>query len=303
MQDNPAAKKRDYSGRVYKPRVCPDCGGVFIPGSSGQKRCPGCQRERRRDLRAERGRNERDTCLVDGCGAKLREDNKTGYCGAHKCVGRVYRSRKCEDCPLVFTPASGKQKRCPDCQDQRNLAMGRERDRRSDAANRKPRYCDTCGTELPPYPGMHSRYCATCRPEARKAVRRAYGRQRVLSGEHSRYQHRYRRENREAVLARERRYKRDHPEYDQAALHRRRMRVEAGKLDAVDRMLSRFYRRAIKGDSCYYCGSPVTDHVDHYFALAKGGSDRWFNLVRACRKCNLRKRTRCGTAFLLLTGG
>ena len=43
--------------------------------------------------------------------------------------------------------------------------------------------------------------------------------------------------------------------------------------------------------------------VDHFFPLAKGGTDHWFNLVRACRSCNLRKRTMCGTAFLLLTSG
>lgn len=74
-------------------------------------------------------------------------------------------------------------------------------------------------------------------------------------------------------------------------------------MDATDRLLSAFYRQAIRNDPCYYCGSSVTDHTDHFFPLAKGGTDHWFNLVRACRSCNFSKRTTCGTAFLLLTGG
>lgn len=74
-------------------------------------------------------------------------------------------------------------------------------------------------------------------------------------------------------------------------------------MDVADRELSVAYRLAIRHDPCFYCGSPETDHVDHFFPIAKGGTDVWWNLVRACSRCNHAKYDRCGTAFLLLTAG
>ena len=53
-------------------------------------------------------------------------------------------------------------------------------------------------------------------------------------------------------------------------------------MDGTDRLLSVCYRLAIRNDPCFYCGSPETAHVDHFFPLAKGGTDHWWNLVRAC---------------------
>jgi 5-methylcytosine-specific restriction endonuclease McrA len=73
-------------------------------------------------------------------------------------------------------------------------------------------------------------------------------------------------------------------------------------MDEADRLLSAEYRKAIRNDPCFYCGSAETHHVDHYFPLAKGGTDAWFNLRAACRDCNLSKFTTCGTAFLLRAG-
>jgi hypothetical protein len=52
---------------------------------------------------------------------------------------------------------------------------------------------------------------------------------------------------------------------------------------------------------CAYCGregSYVYDpdgeswHIDHVRALAKGGSDGLWNMVKACKSCNLRKSDR-----------
>lgn len=217
--------------------------------------------------------------------------------------GRVYKPRTCEDCPAVFTPRSSQQKRCESCQREHTLALKREDEKRRNDAKREPRYCAKCGAELPVYRGNHSRHCDTCRPVHRKEIRGEYSRNRTLSGQRGEYNRRYRRENPEKVAEWARRYRQAHPESDSSALHRRRMRLEAGQLDELDRLLSKLYRTAIRNDPCFYCGSPDTQCVDHYFAIAKGGSDRWFNLVRACRSCNLSKRTMCGTAFLLLTGG
>jgi hypothetical protein len=217
--------------------------------------------------------------------------------------GRVYKPCTCEGCPVVFTPRSSQQKRCPDCQRERDLRLKRESMQRHNDAKREPRHCATCSTELPVYRGMHSEFCEDCRPEARKQYNRRKNREARASGRAKEYNRRYQQAHPERVREMRRRYRQANPEKDLAAIHRRRMRVEAGKLDTLDRLLSTEYRKAVKGDPCFYCGSTDTQCVDHYFAIAKGGSDRWFNLVRACKPCNLAKHTMCGTAFLLLAGG
>jgi 5-methylcytosine-specific restriction endonuclease McrA len=218
--------------------------------------------------------------------------------------GRVYKPRKCVDCPVIFTPGSSGQKRCQDCQRERTLRLKREDMQRRADAQREPRHCVSCGAELPVYRGMHSPHCEACRPAARKEVERQRNRERTVSGERKKHDRKYWLANRERINERARKARRASGwASDNAAIHRRRMRIEAGQLDTLDCLLSVLYRQAIKGDPCFYCGSPDTQCVDHYFAIAKGGSDRWFNLVRACRDCNLSKGTRCGTAFLLLSGG
>jgi 5-methylcytosine-specific restriction endonuclease McrA len=72
------------------------------------------------------------------------------------------------------------------------------------------------------------------------------------------------------------------------------------KLDPKDALISREYRKAIAKDSCRYCGAvkPIM-HDDHYFPVSKGGSNIWYNFVRACKDCNESKWNRCGTWFLL----
>lgn len=217
--------------------------------------------------------------------------------------GRVYKPRKCEDCPVVFEPRSSQQKRCAGCQRERTLYLKREDEKRRNSAKRKPRYCATCDAELPVYWGSHSRHCDTCRPAYKKELAREKRAEYIADGRNKQWQRKYALANAETIRESRRRFRQAHPEGDAAALHRRRMRLEAGKLDATERLLSALYRRAIRQDPCFYCGTTDTQCVDHYFAIAKGGSDRWFNLVRACRKCNLSKGTLCGTAFLLLTGG
>ena len=84
--------------------------------------------------------------------------------------------------------------------------------------------------------------------------------------------------------------------------HKQHTEFAAVDMDDTDRLLSVLYRSAIKNDPCYYCGSPDTDHVDHFFPLAKGGTDHFWNLVRACQRDNLSKHTQCGTAYLLRRG-
>jgi 5-methylcytosine-specific restriction endonuclease McrA len=91
------------------------------------------------------------------------------------------------------------------------------------------------------------------------------------------------------------RWVREHPEAVRAICSRRRMRVKVA-MSAMDRALSRAYRLAIAGDPCFYCGGPGEED-DHYQALAAGGTDHWWNLVRACRSCNARKNAMHGDEF------
>jgi 5-methylcytosine-specific restriction endonuclease McrA len=73
------------------------------------------------------------------------------------------------------------------------------------------------------------------------------------------------------------------------------------KLSPEDRVLSIAYRQAIVNDQCQYCGGPG-EHFDHFFPLAHGGTDHWWNLVRACAFCNHSKHAHCGTWFKLKRG-
>ena len=100
---------------------------------------------------------------------------------------------------------------------------------------------------------------------------------------------------------RQRRYKLNHPEVRQAGKARRRQRVFVA-LTTEERAESAAWRKLIKDDPCFYCGAPKTHHVDHYTSLANGGTDHWWNLVRACSPCNLRKNRMNGDDFLRLLG-
>jgi len=83
-----------------------------------------------------------------------------------------------------------------------------------------------------------------------------------------------------------------------SARYRQRRRVAMTK-DDIQHSID--YRKAMEKDPCYYCGS-FQKHmqIDHFFPLAKGGTDHWYNLVRACEHCNKSKNARCGTVFILL---
>jgi 5-methylcytosine-specific restriction endonuclease McrA len=116
----------------------------------------------------------------------------------------------------------------------------------------------------------------------------------------------YYRKNREHIRAqRKRQYDEAYPVDPapwRAARDRRRVRVKMS-MTVTDRRLSLAYRRAIAGDPCRFCGDPGATAIDHYYPLAKGGTDVWFNLTSACRACNASKHAKCGTRFALLRGG
>lgn len=116
---------------------------------------------------------------------------------------------------------------------------------------------------------------------------------------------RYYQENREHIreqrkAAYVRQYAED-PAPWRAAKSRRRMRLDQ-QMTREDARISTDYRRAIVSDPCFYCGAAESDCVDHFFPLARGGTDHWWNLVRACTSCNSSKHAKCGTRFMLMVG-
>lgn len=103
-------------------------------------------------------------------------------------------------------------------------------------------------------------------------------------------------QNREQANARMRAHYRANRAAYYTKTQARRQRVAA--LEPEDRAISAAYRMAIAGDPCCYCGGP-SEHVDHFYPIAKGGTDHWWNLRPACGTCNRRKAAHCGTWFLL----
>ena len=104
--------------------------------------------------------------------------------------------------------------------------------------------------------------------------------------------------NKEGERARSAAYQRANPEKMRAYVARRKVRVSTN-MDQLDRELSVAYRKAIANDSCFYCGGPG-EQDDHYTSLANGGTDHWWNLVRACAPCNLHKNRMNGDEFVSL---
>ena len=108
----------------------------------------------------------------------------------------------------------------------------------------------------------------------------------------------WRNANPEKVAAISATWQKAHPEKTRANNSRRRTKVKV-KMTREDRELSADYRIAIAHDRCFYCGASG-EHDDHYISLANGGTDHWWNLVRACAPCNLRKGPKNGDEFIAL---
>lgn len=227
----------------------------------------------------------RRTCSADECERKLRSDNTTGRCTEHDYVPVNWRTCSVDGCETRIRPSN---------------TIGRCQEHRATYWAAEARKCGAPGCGRTLHADNATGFCH----DHRKAYRDAYSRDyyQRTQAERQEYSRQYREvyaiEHRAATRA----WNAANPEARQAAHARRRRRV-AADMDNLDRLLSALYRRAISRDPCFYCGSPVTAHTDHFFPLAKGGTDHWFNLVRACQRCNLRKQVLCGTAFLLLSGG
>lgn len=91
-------------------------------------------------------------------------------------------------------------------------------------------------------------------------------------------------------------YRAEHREAKATAKANRRAKV---KLPKEDRAESTAWRKKIKDDPCYYC-EQFTEvmHDDHVIPLSRGGTDHYWNIVRACSTCNLRKNAKTDLEYL-----
>ncbi len=185
-----------------------------------------------------------------------------------------YKDKTCVICGASFTPQSGIAKTCsPACQVKNRTATQSKwhKDHPEQTAESRRRSQPKRDEWLR---NNKDRMTATARAwRARNA------------DSWSEYMQQWRGANRERARA-----------YDSARRARQR-------LSPKDRAITVEYRKAIKRDPCFYCGKRMAGmHDDHFFPLALGGTDHWWNLVRACARCNTSKRARCGTWFTLKMG-
>lgn len=80
----------------------------------------------------------------------------------------------------------------------------------------------------------------------------------------------------------------------------RRSRLEF-HMTLQDKQETSLWRRKIRNNSCYYCGE-IKEKMedDHLIPLSRGGTDHWWNLERACKRCNTRKKARTHLEFMSL---
>lgn len=125
-------------------------------------------------------------------------------------------------------------------------------------------------------------------------VERKGGYSAVYESRREYYQKRYQ-ENKETILLKQREYERANP-HVRAGINARR-RATTKKMTALDKRKSHLHRLRIANDLCYYCGGCTPEmHYDHVYPISKGGTDHWFNLVRACEPCNKSKSARLMSA-------
>lgn len=107
----------------------------------------------------------------------------------------------------------------------------------------------------------------------------------------------YYQKNKERISRRNAEYAKNNREVRKGIKARYRARLVQG-MSKLDRKKSTLHRKRIKDDPCFYCKRFTPEmHDDHYYPLSKGGTDHWFNLVRACSTCNQKKNARLASAM------
>jgi 5-methylcytosine-specific restriction endonuclease McrA len=102
----------------------------------------------------------------------------------------------------------------------------------------------------------------------------------------------YYQKNKERINKRNAEYAKNNREVRRGIKARYRSQLVKG-MSKLDRAKATAHRKAIRDNPCFYCnGFSPTMHDDHYFPLARGGTDHWFNIVRSCSTCNQKKNAR-----------
>jgi hypothetical protein len=230
---------------------------------------------------SEQRRQQRLECSVDGCTNRIRSDNTSGRCTEHIYV------------PLDLAVCS-----VDGCENRLRSDSTVGRCMEHHAKHWEARTCLADGCERKINADCMGGYCREHRrlSEASKQYQQGYYQSRKL--EFQKYARAWRLANANEHRAAASAWNASNRAARFASNARRQLAAARG-MDDADRALSVAYRLAIRNDPCFYCGASDTDHVDHYFPLAKGGTDVWFNLVRACDACNNGKYVTCGTAFIL----
>jgi 5-methylcytosine-specific restriction endonuclease McrA len=111
------------------------------------------------------------------------------------------------------------------------------------------------------------------------------------------YYEEYYQKNKERINKRNTDYAKNNREVRRGIKSRYRSQLIRG-MSRLDRKKSTLHRKIIKNKACFYCKSYTKQmHDDHYYPLAKGGTDHWFNIVRACQVCNQKKNARLASSF------
>jgi len=112
-------------------------------------------------------------------------------------------------------------------------------------------------------------------------------------------------EKRDYILAQNRAWAKANLELCRLKQHRRRLRHLEGYsfMSKQDRLDTLAKLVMISSDPCFYCGETKEEMTDdHWIPLAKGGTNHWYNFVRACKSCNSSKGAKTGEDYMALKG-
>lgn len=181
-------------------------------------------------------------------------------------------------------------KTCPKCKTRKDFTEFAKNARRSDGLQER---CKSCVSQY------QKEYYLRKADQIKDRVMKRYkeiGQEAYYAASRS-YAQEYYQKNKERINKRNAEYAKNNPEVRRGIKARYRAQLVKG-MSKLDRRKATSYRKTIRSNSCFYCNG-FTDqmHDDHYFPIARGGTDHWFNLVRACSVCNQKKNSRLASTL------
>lgn len=149
--------------------------------------------------------------------------------------------------------------------------------------------------------GLHRR-CRKCENEYQKSmhpkykVRQAAYAKKFREELNPEYYTKWRAEHTNEIKEYSSSWEKENPARRRAANSRRRSLLKG--LTDLDKKKSVLFRIKIKDNPCFFCGE-VKEFMedDHYYPLVRGGTDHWWNIVRACRECNRSKGSQLASVW------